>query len=56
MFRPDAVEPAKLFILFIFAFNVLNEDKILFPATDRDVKTEILSDVILLELKSFAPF
>jgi len=55
MFRPDAVEPAKLFILFIFVFNVLNEDKILFPATDRDDNTEILSDVILLELKSFAP-
>ena len=36
---------------------LMNEDKIsVFPATDRDVKTEILSDVILLELKSFAAF
>ena len=34
---------------------MFNEDKILFPATDRHVKTEMLSDVILLELKSFAP-
>ena len=42
-------------MLFIFVFNVLNEDKILSPATDKDNKTEILSDVISLELKSFAP-
>ena len=55
IFKLDDVEPIKLFTLFIFVFNVLNEDKILFPATDRDVKTDILSDVILLELKSFAP-
>ena len=56
IFKLEDVEPIKLFILFIFVINIPNEDKILFPATGRDVETDRPSDVILRELKSFAPF
>ena len=37
IFKIDAVEPAKLFILFICVFSVDDDDNMLFPATDKDV-------------------
>ena len=54
-FKPDALIFVKLYELTLkliwvddvifefdeFVFNVLDEDKILLPATDRDVKTEM---------------
>ena len=37
IFKIDAVEPAKPFILFICVFSVDDDDNMLFLATDNDV-------------------
>ena len=45
-----------MFILFIFVLIFPKDDNIFVPETVNDDITEILSDVILLHVKSFAPF
>ncbi len=56
IFKLDDVEPLKEFILFKFEFILPLDDNILVPETVNEDKTEILSDVILLHVKSYAPF
>ena len=51
IFKLDEVEPIKLLTLFIFVFHALNDDNILFPATDNDVYIEAWSDVTWLHVK-----
>ena len=56
IFKLDGVEPIKEFILLKFELILPNDDNILVPETVNADKTEILSDVILLHVKSYAPW
>jgi hypothetical protein len=55
IFKLDDVEPTKEFVLVQFEFTLPKDANILIPETVNEDITEILSDVILLHVISFAP-
>jgi hypothetical protein len=55
IFKLDYVEPIKEFVLVKFELILPKDANILVPETVNEDKTEILSDVVLLQVISFAP-